>query len=157
MLLVRQNAQSKSETHVHTVSLRRNLEKTGIMPCIRMRIRILKLWRLLLKRRKQYFQQKLNNRFDCSLFFGCLTSHFGKHGNEFDGLYSTAKEYAEGAKYVTKNGTYIPEMNGYIKFFGSGGKANYAFVGLTRNGLRVTAYEIRGIADLARKIPWLII
>ena len=30
-------------------------------------------------------------------------------------------------------------------------------VGLTRNGLRVTAYGIRGIADLARKIPWLII
>lgn len=86
-----------------------------------------------------------------------LTSHFGKHGNEFDGLYSTAKEYAEGAKYVIKNGTYIPEMNGYIKFFGSGGTANYAFVGLTRNGLRVTTYGIRGIADLARKIPWLII
>ena len=37
------------------------------------------------------------------------------------------------------------------------GVATALTVGLTRNGLRVTAYEIRGIADLARKIPWLII
>ena len=37
------------------------------------------------------------------------------------------------------------------------GVATALTVGLTRNGLRVTAYGIRGIADLARKIPWLII
>ena len=86
-----------------------------------------------------------------------LASHFAKHGNEFEGIYSTAKEYAKGAKYVIKNGTYISEMNGYIKFFGAGGKANYAFVGLTKNGLRITTYGLRSVADLARKIPWLII
>ena len=37
------------------------------------------------------------------------------------------------------------------------GVATALTVGLTRNGLRVTTYGIRGIADLARKIPWLII
>ena len=36
-----------------------------------------------------------------------LVEHFTKHGGEFGGLYSNAKEYAKGAKYVMKNGTYI--------------------------------------------------
>ena len=32
-------------------------------------------------------------------------------------MYTNAKDYARGAKYVIKNGTYIPEKNAYIRFF----------------------------------------
>ena len=38
-----------------------------------------------------------------------LTQHFEKHGSEFGSMYTNAKDYARGAKYVIKNGTYIPE------------------------------------------------
>lgn len=35
---------------------------------------------------------------------------------------------------------------GYIRFFGSGGKANYAFVGL--NGSKTATFGIRSVASL---------
>ena len=47
-----------------------------------------------------------------------LTQHFEKHGSEFGSMYTNAKDYARGAKYVIKNGTYIPEKNAYIRFLG---------------------------------------
>ena len=84
-----------------------------------------------------------------------LNTHFVKHGDEFNGLYKSAAEYAKGAKYTIKNGQYVPEMNGYIRFFGSQGKANYAFVGMKSYG-RVSTYGIRAVAELAKKLPWLI-
>lgn len=51
-----------------------------------------------------------------------LTQHFAKHGDEFGDMYTNAKEYARGAKYVIKNGTYISEKNAYIRFWGTQGK-----------------------------------
>lgn len=84
-----------------------------------------------------------------------LELHFGKHGKEFGGLYQTADDYLAGADYVIKNGTYIPEMNGYIKFFGAGGKANYAFVGMTQGGGNIRTFGLRSVSQLT-KIPWII-
>lgn len=55
-------------------------------------------------------------------------------GGEFGGLYSNAKEYAKGAKYVIKNGTYIQEKNAYIRFIGMEGKASYAVGRQTESG-----------------------
>ncbi len=86
-----------------------------------------------------------------------LNSHFAKHGKEFNGLFNSSKEYAKGAKYVRKNGIYVKEMNGYIKFFGAGGKANYAFVGVTKNGFNVTTFGIRKVSHLIKSgVKWLI-
>ncbi len=84
-----------------------------------------------------------------------LNSHFKKHAKEFGDLYFTADEYLSGANYVIKNGTYVPEMNGYIRFLGAEGKANYAFVGLTRDGLNITTYGARSVGQLATKLKWL--
>ena len=83
-----------------------------------------------------------------------LEEHFAKHGKEFGGLYQTADEYLTGANYVIKNGIYVSEMNGYLRFFGAGGKANYAFVGLTQSGRNIATFGIRSISKLT-KVPWL--
>ena len=84
-----------------------------------------------------------------------LKIHFDKHGQEFENLYSTPQEYLEGANYVINNGTYVAEMNGYIKFFGAKGGANYAFVGLTQNGMYITTYSLRSVDSLSR-VPWIV-
>ena len=84
-----------------------------------------------------------------------LEIHFGQHGSEFGGLYQTPQEYLDGANYVLNNGIHVPEMNGYVKFFGAKGGANYAFVGLTRDGANITTFSIRSVKSL-KKIPWLI-
>lgn len=85
-----------------------------------------------------------------------LNEHFLKHGYEFGGAYSTPSEYLDGANYVINNGKYVPEMNGYIKFFGANGGANYAFVGMTSNGANITTFSLRSVASLAQKIWWLV-
>ena len=83
-----------------------------------------------------------------------LDIHFGEHGNEFNGLYSNSAEYARGAKYTIRNGTKIKYMYkgketiGYIRFFGSGGKANYAFVGM--NGIKTATFGIRSVESLIK-------
>jgi len=87
---------------------------------------------------------------------GSLEKHFLKHGNEFNGLYSNSLEYQKGAQYVINNGKYIKQMNGYIRFFGSGGKANYAFVGMNNAG-KIVTYGVRGISSLSKVIPWIVI
>ena len=78
-----------------------------------------------------------------------LTQHFEKHGSEFGSMYTNAKDYARGAKYVIKNGTYIPEKNAYIRFLGSQGKANYAFVGMKAGG-RVSTYHVRSVSKMVK-------
>ena len=78
-----------------------------------------------------------------------LTQHYDKHGSEFKGIYDNAKEYAEGAKYVIKNGTYIPEKNAYVRFLGSKGKANYAFVGM-KSGGRVSTFHVRSVSAMVK-------
>ena len=62
---------------------------------------------------------------------------------------TNAKDYARGAKYVIKNGTYIPEKNAYIRFLGSQGKANYAFVGMKAGG-RVSTYHVRSVSKMVK-------
>jgi len=85
-----------------------------------------------------------------------LNTHFVKHGKEFGDLYSNATEYAKGAKYVIRHGqkiTYTYKGNlttGYIKFFGSGGHANYAFVGL--NGSKTATFGVRSVAYLVKDL-----
>ena len=84
-----------------------------------------------------------------------LNNHFAKHGGEFEGMYGNASEYLNGANYVINNGTYVPKMNGYIKFFGSNGGANYAFVGMTHNLNYITTFSIRSVSTLIGAVPWL--
>ena len=83
-----------------------------------------------------------------------LEEHFLKHGGEFG--YSSPAEYLDGAQYVINNGTFIPEMNGYIRFYGAAGKANYAFAGMNQAG-QITTFGIRSVLSLARTIPYMFI
>ena len=71
-----------------------------------------------------------------------LEEHFAKHGKEFGGMYQTADEYLAGANYVIKNGTYVPEMNGFIMYYRitSKGKTLYHFVGLKNGGTNISTY-----------------
>jgi hypothetical protein len=85
-----------------------------------------------------------------------LLEHFNKHGAEFGDVCPTVGDYLDGANYVIENGQYVPEMNGYIKFSGANGKANYAFVGLASDGSYITTFGIRSVSDLAKIIPWLV-
>lgn len=85
-----------------------------------------------------------------------LLEHYGKHNSEFGSLFSSPDEYLSGANYVIENGEFVPELNGYIKFFGAGGQANYAFVGLTQDGAYITTFGIRSVAKLAKSISWLV-
>ena len=83
-----------------------------------------------------------------------LESHFMKHSNEFGNLFKTSKEYGKGAKYVIRNGqkisyTYKGKITtGYIKFLGTNGGANYAFVGL--KGMRTATFGVRTVKDLIK-------
>ena len=85
-----------------------------------------------------------------------LIEHFDKHASEFGDICPTVGDYLDGANYVIENGQYIPEMNGYIRFFGANGQANYAFVGLSSDSSFITTFGIRSVSELAKIIPWLV-
>ncbi|MBE5758477.1 MAG: RHS repeat-associated core domain-containing protein [Clostridiales bacterium] len=81
-----------------------------------------------------------------------LLKHFEKHKSQFGGLFSSADEYLSGANYVINNGQFVPELNGYIRFLGTGGRANYAFVGLKNAGKNISTFHVKNVKALA-KIP----
>lgn len=83
-----------------------------------------------------------------------LNSHYAKHGIKM--RFSNSKEYAKAAKYVIKNGQEISytykgkAATGFIRFFGQGGRANYAFVGM--KGSRVATFGIRSVSNLIKDL-----
>ena len=70
--------------------------------------------------------------------------------------FSNAKEYAQHAKYVIKNGQNVSYMykgkatTGYLRFFGQGGKVNYEFVGM--KGSRIATFGIRSVESLIKDL-----
>lgn len=57
-------------------------------------------------------------------------------------------DYLNAANYTIQNGTYVPEANGYVRFYGQGGKANYAFVGINRAGTHITTFHIKSVKQV---------
>ena len=83
-----------------------------------------------------------------------LDEHYGKHGQEIayvlgDSYYSIDK-YLDDANYIINNGTYAPELNGYVSFMR--GK-KYGFVGLDRTTGDITTFHIKNISELIKKAP----
>ena len=83
-----------------------------------------------------------------------LDEHYGKHGQEIadvlgDPNYSIDK-YLDDANYIINNGTYVPELNGYVSFM-SGEK--YGFVGLDRTTGDITTFHIKNLSELIKKAP----
>jgi len=81
-----------------------------------------------------------------------LFKHFADHNSQFGDLFSSADEYLNGANYVINNGQFVPELNGYIRFLGTGGKANYAFVGLKNAGKNISTFHVKSVEKLV-EIP----
>ena len=83
--------------------------------------------------------------------------HFGKHGSELMGALGRSsynlKNYLDDANHVIKNGTFVPEMNGYVRLIGGEGSAKYGFVGLDRATGNITTFHVKSVSELARKAP----
>lgn len=54
---------------------------------------------------------------------------------------------------MVQNGTYVPEMHGFVQFMGASGRANYAFVGLNRSTGNITTFHIKSVEELSRRAP----
>ena len=54
------------------------------------------------------------------------------------------------ANYIIENGTYVPELNGFIEFM-QGKK--YGFVGLNRETGNITTFHIKTVTELIKKAP----
>lgn len=62
-------------------------------------------------------------------------------------------QYVDDASHVMKNGTFVPEMNGFVKLIGGQGSAKYGFVGLERGTSSMTTFHIKTASELAKKAP----
>lgn len=83
--------------------------------------------------------------------------HFEKHGKSvMEALGKNSynlKNYVNDANFIVKNGTYVPELNGYIRFIGGQGSAKFGFVGLNRFTGNITTFHIKTAKELAKKVP----
>jgi|GEM_PF-3747205 len=83
--------------------------------------------------------------------------HFERHGSELMGAFGrksyNLKDYLNDANHVIKNGTFVPEMNGYVRLIGGQGSAKYGFVGLDRATGGITTFHTKSVSELARKAP----
>ena len=89
---------------------------------------------------------------------GELESHFNKHGQQVaDALNKSnysIQQYLDDANNIIQNGTYIPEMNGYVmKIGGTGKSTKYAFVGLDRATGNITTYHVKYAKQILKKSP----
>ena len=50
-------------------------------------------------------------------------------------------------------GTWVPELNGYVKLIGGQGKAKYGFVGINRSTGNIATFHIKYAEDLAKVAP----
>lgn len=83
-----------------------------------------------------------------------LEEHFEKHGKEIADVLGesnyTIDKYLSDANNVIDNGTYVPELNGYVKFM-SGKK--FGVVGIDRTTGEITTFHIKNISELIKKAP----
>ncbi|WP_242060255.1 hypothetical protein [Oscillatoria sp. FACHB-1407] len=84
--------------------------------------------------------------------------HFARHGSEVMQVLGRAsynlEDYIDDANHVIKTGTWVPEMNGYVKVVGGSGNAKVAFVGVRRDNTDVvTTFHIKSLREISRKAP----
>lgn len=85
-------------------------------------------------------------------------NHYNKHRQQVANAHKKSsysiQQYLEDANNVIQNGTYIPEMNGYVKKIGGTGKSTkYEFVGLDRTTGNITTYHIKYAKQILKKSP----
>ena len=83
--------------------------------------------------------------------------HFDKHGSELMGVFGRSsynmKNYLDDAHHTIQNGTYVPEMNGFVRLIGGEGSAKYAFVGLDRATGNLTTFHVKTASELSKRAP----
>jgi hypothetical protein len=83
--------------------------------------------------------------------------HFNKHGESVMLALGKSsykiKNYLDDANHVIQSGTFVQELNGYIKLIGGPGKAKYAFVGLNQATGHITTFHIKTVEQLAKLAP----
>ena len=89
---------------------------------------------------------------------GVITEvNFDKHGKEVMDAFGknsyNIKDYLSDANHVVQNGTYVPEMNGFVKLVGGKGSAKYAFTGLDRRTGNITTFHLKSVSELQKKAP----
>ena len=68
-------------------------------------------------------------------------------------IINNLKNYINDANFIVKNGTYIPQLNGYVRLIGGKGSAKFGFVGLNRTTGNITTFHIKTAEELAKKAP----
>lgn len=63
------------------------------------------------------------------------------------------KNYLADANHTIKNGTFMPEMNGYIRLIGGQESAKYGVVGLDRTTGNITTFHVKSVSELSKKHP----
>jgi hypothetical protein len=63
------------------------------------------------------------------------------------------RNYLDDANNIIKNGTYVPELNGYVRLIGGQGSAKYGFVGMNRATGNITTFHIKTAKELSKKAP----
>ncbi|WP_394747811.1 fibronectin type III domain-containing protein [Spongiimicrobium salis] len=83
--------------------------------------------------------------------------HFTKHGNSVMNALSKKSysftQYLDDANHVLNKGTFVPELNGYVKLIGGKGSAKFGFVGLNRTTGGITTFHLKTAKELAKKAP----
>jgi len=83
--------------------------------------------------------------------------HFRKHGlsvqNSLGRSAYSFGDYMNDANYILQKGTFIPELNGYVKLIGGSGSAKYGFVGLNRETGNITTFHIKTAKELSKSAP----
>lgn len=86
-----------------------------------------------------------------------LVEHFSRHGDELmQALGRTSynvADYLADANHVIRTGTFVPQLNGYIRLIGGPGSAKFAFVGVKNGGSNISTFHIKTARDIARSFP----
>ena len=84
-------------------------------------------------------------------------NHFERHGSSIMKVLGrksyNLKNYIEDANHIINNGTFVSELNGYVKLIGGQGSAKYGFVGLNRSTGSISTFHIKTAKELAKKAP----
>jgi hypothetical protein len=86
-----------------------------------------------------------------------LDNHFSTHGAGMQralgrNTYSPM-DYLRDTNYVIRNGTFVPELHGYVRLIRGTGSAKYALVGLDRATGNITTFHIKTVSELSRTAP----
>ena len=83
--------------------------------------------------------------------------HFDKHASELQQAFGKSsynlREYMLDANHTINFGTYVPELNGYVKLIGGTGSSKAAFVGIGTSENIITTFHIKSVSEIAKKAP----